>query len=73
MTPDRLLELILAVLTSREVIVVTVAIALYVNVVNYIVHYRKRPPAPRKKRRAAPAPAAANAEGEPEITEDEGK
>jgi hypothetical protein len=55
------------------VIVVTVAIALYVNVVNYIVHYRKRPPAPRKKRRAAPAPAAANAEGEPEITEDEGK
>ncbi len=38
------------VLTSREVIAVTVAVALYINVVNYIVHYRKKPPKPRKPR-----------------------
>jgi hypothetical protein len=50
MTLDQLIELLIKVLTSREVIAVTVAVALYVNVVNYIVHYRKKPPKPRKAR-----------------------
>ncbi len=69
MAIQELLALLLKVLTSREVIIVTAVIALYVNIVLWIVRYRKRPAnAPRNRRRAAAAPpeekAAETAEDE---------
>lgn len=59
------------VLTSREVIAVTVAIALYINVVNYIVHYRKKPPKPRKPRVKVEKPKTN--EGADQEDEDDGE
>jgi hypothetical protein len=59
MTLNELIALLRSVLFSREVVLVTVSIALYINVVNYVVGYRKRPkrgPLRRKKAAAKPVP-----------------
>ena len=72
MTLTELVDLLKKVFLSPEVIGVTVVIVLYINIVNYIVRYRKRPPAPKKKRVAAPKPAKpAPAEGDEEGEGDE--
>ncbi len=70
MTPDRLLSVLLRVLTSREVIIVTIVIALYVNLVMYVVYYRKRPVSPKPRRRRE-KPAAAPAKEEAEVEDEE--
>jgi hypothetical protein len=44
MTVAQLVELLKKVLISPEVIGVTVVIIIYINVVTYVVHYRKRLP-----------------------------
>lgn len=59
MTLNELIDLLRSVVFSREVVIVTVSIALYINVVNYVVGYRKRPkrsPLRRKKVVAKPVP-----------------
>jgi hypothetical protein len=72
MTLTELVDLLKKVFLSPEVIGVTVVIVLYINVVNYIVRYRKKPPAPKKKRVATPKPAKpAPTEGEEEGDGDE--
>ncbi len=58
MNLHQLISLLVQVLTSPAVIGVTIVIALYINIVNYIVRYRKQPPRIRKKiLKAAPEPA----------------
>ena len=48
----------MAVLLNPAVIFVTVGVILYLNFVNYVVRYRKKPPKIKKKKIiAAPAPA----------------
>jgi hypothetical protein len=58
MSLDQLITLIQKVLLSPEVIIITLVIALYVNSVNYVVRYRKKPYQPKKprvkKEKAAP-------------------
>jgi hypothetical protein len=55
MTLDQLFALLKAVFLSPEVIGATVVIALYINIVSYIVRYRKKPPQEKKKaKKAAP-------------------
>lgn len=72
MTLDQLISLLIKVITSREVIAVTVAVALYINVVNYIVHYRKKLPKPRKTRVKIEKPKAnEGADQEDEDDDDE--
>jgi hypothetical protein len=72
MTLTELVDLLKKVFLSPEVIGVTVVIILYINGVNYIVRYRKKPPAPKKKRVATPKPAkSAPAEGEEDGEGDE--
>lgn len=63
MTVDQLIELLKAVLLSPKVIGVTIVIVLYINIVNYIVHYRKRPPQARvvKAKKAAPVASKSTA------------
>lgn len=73
MTLGQLMRLLLSVLISPQVIGVTVVIALYINIVNYIVRYRKQAPKPKQPRiRAAAAVAPPPDEDEePEIEDDE--
>jgi len=52
MTIPELLDLIVAVIQTRDVIIVTVVIAIYVNIVVWIVRYRKRPAGSARRRRA---------------------
>jgi len=60
MTLAQLFGLLKSVLLSPEVIGVTIVIALYINIVTYIVRYRKQPPKEKKKRvKAEPAAPAA--------------
>lgn len=66
MTVSDLLSLLVSVLTTREVIIITIAIALYVNIVNYIVRYRKKKAVPKAKK------ARAESEKKVEVTDDEG-
>ncbi len=68
MTLNELFALLRSVLLSREVVIVTVAIALYINVVNYIVGYRKRP----KRRLLRQKKTAVKPESATENEEDEG-
>jgi ribosomal protein L12E/L44/L45/RPP1/RPP2 len=58
MTVDQLLALLKAVLLSPEVIGVTVVMAIFLNIVNAVVYYRKKPPAPKSPKRKAAAKAA---------------
>ncbi len=69
MNSKTLPELIISVIFSKEVLAVTIMIAVYLNLVFYVLHYRKRP-AGLKKKRAAAAPAPAK-DAEPEVEEDE--
>ena len=62
MTLDELLSLLKSVLVSPEVIGVTIVIALYINIVNYIVRYRKRLPQAKKRRRPRVSAAEESAE-----------
>jgi len=68
MTVEWLLSVLVQVLTSREVIIVTVVIALYVNLVFYVVHYRKRvtskKPSRRREKSATPAKEQAEVKDE---------
>ena len=48
MTLMELLILLKQVILSPEVLGVTIVIALYINIVSWIVRYRKRPPRPRR-------------------------
>lgn len=65
MTLTELADLLEKVFLSPEVIGVTVVIIIYITIVNYIVQYRKKAPAPKKRRVAAPKPAKpAPAEGD---------
>lgn len=63
---DDLIIVLQAVLSSPEVIIVTVAVLLYMSFINWIVRYRKRPPRPARKK----APVAV-AEKKSEVQEDE--
>lgn len=59
MTFAQLFGLLKSVLISPEVIGVTIVIALYINIVTYIVRYRKQPPREKKKKvKAEPAAPA---------------
>ena len=54
------------VLLDKRVIIVTVLCLVYLEIVHYVVHYKKKPPKVRKSRitvAAAPKPAE-NSEGE---------
>lgn len=56
-----------AVLTNPTVIFATVVVVLYLNFVNYVVRYRKKPPKIKKKKPivvATPAPAEGEAQEE---------
>lgn len=53
MTFLQLFSLLSKVILSPEVIGVTIVIALYINIVNYIVRYKKRVATPRKVKAAA--------------------
>lgn len=56
-----------AVLTNPTVIFATVVVILYLNFVNYVVRYRKKPPKIKKKKAvvvAAPTPAEGEAKEE---------
>jgi len=71
MTLLELADLLKQVFLSPAVIGVTVVIILYINIVNYIVRYRKKPPAPKKPHVARvkpvkPAPAEAEADEDDE-------
>ncbi len=68
MTIQQLFTLLSSVLTHPAVIGVTVVLAIYVNIVFYVVYYRKRVPQPKPKRvkPANPAPEAQEGEGENE-------
>lgn len=61
MTVAQLMDLLKKVLLSPEVIGVTIVIVLYINIVMYVVRYRKRPPAPRGRKTAS----APSGEGSP--------
>jgi len=53
MTLMELLILLKQVILSPEVLGVTIVIALYINIVSWIVRYRKRPPRPRPVKASA--------------------
>jgi hypothetical protein len=57
MTLELLLDVLKKILVSPQVIGVTVVLAIYLNLVTYIVHYRKKPPAPKKPKKASGAGA----------------
>lgn len=67
---DQLLSIIKAVILSPYVIGVTIVIVLYFSVVNYVVYYRKRPPAPKRPKARKPAPVAQKKETEGESDEE---
>lgn len=50
MTFAQLVDLLTQVFITPEVIGVTIVIALYINIVNYIVRYRKRVVLPKNKK-----------------------
>ena len=59
-----IMSTISAVLLNPAVIFISIAVILYLNFVNFVVRYRKKPPKTKKKKAVvAPAPAPA-AEGE---------
>lgn len=68
MTIQQLFSLLASVLTHPAVIGVTVVLAIYVNIVFYVVYYRKRVPQPKQKRAkpATPTPETQEGEGEKE-------
>lgn len=51
----------LAVLLNPTVIFAAVVVIFYLNFVNYVVRYRKKPPKVKKKKSIVVAPAAENA------------
>lgn len=76
MTLDQLIVLLKAVMLTPEVIGVTIVIVFYINIVNYIVSYRKQAPKPKKGRKpkAVPestAPTAAERAGNASPPDDE--
>ena len=66
MSLNELLSLLISVLTTPAVIGVTIVMAIYVNIVVYIVRYRKRVPQPKRVRVRPAAAVAANADEEDE-------
>lgn len=65
MNISQVLSVISAVLLNPAVIFITVMVILYLNFVNFVVRYRKKPPKMMKKKKAIVATApAASAEGE---------
>lgn len=63
MDMSTIMSTISAVLLNPAVIFISIAVILYLNFVNFVVRYRKKPPKTKKKAVVAPAPAPA-AEGE---------
>ena len=62
-----ILRTVSAVLLNPAVIFITAMVILYLNFVNFVVRYRKKPPKVKKKKAiVAPAPAA-SAEGNGEV------
>ena len=53
MTVAQLVELLSKVLMSPEIIGVTVVIIIYITIVMYVVHYRKRPPQSKVRKTAS--------------------
>ena len=53
-------DVIVAVLKNKYVIIAVVAVVLYLNFVNYIISYRKRPKPPKQKKVAQSSPAPKN-------------
>lgn len=70
MTLSQLFNLLAKVLISPEVIGVTIVIALYINIVNYIVRYKKRAPRPRKLKTVAATKGDAKKSEDDEDDED---
>jgi hypothetical protein len=73
MSLNELLSLLKSVLTTPEVIGVTIVMAIYVNIVVYIVRYRKHVPQPKRVRVRPAAAVAANADEEDEGAAPSGK
>ncbi len=76
MSVAELFELLKNVILSREVIIITVVIALYLNFVLYVERYRKRPAGQKKmrkpKKESAPkTPDTADADGDEEMEDTE--
>lgn len=62
-----ILRTVSAVLLNPAVIFITVMVILYLNFVNFVVRYRKKPPKVKKKKVIVAAAPAAPAEGEGEV------
>ena len=61
---SQILSTIFAVLLNPAVIFAAVVVVLYLNFVNFVVRYRKKPPKIKKKKLVvAAAPSSENAEG----------
>ena len=71
MTVSELIILLKEVLFSPAVIGVTIIIAFYINIVVYVVRYRKKPPRSRKKTKKSTVPEAAPSGAAEEEVEDE--
>lgn len=62
---------ILAVLTNKYVIIAVAAVVLYLNFVNYIISYKKRPKRVKPKKVVADTPAPKKQSSEKNDEEDE--
>lgn len=62
-----ILRTVSAVLLNPAVIFITAMVILYLNFVNFVVRYRKKPPKVKKKKAIVAAAPAAPAEGNGEV------
>ena len=62
-----ILRTVSAVLLNPAVIFITAMVILYLNFVNFVVRYRKKPPKVKKKKAIVAAAPAASAEGNGEV------
>lgn len=67
---NTVLNVALAVMTNKFVIIVFAVVILYLSFINFIVHYRKRPKPIVQKKKASPKPAAAEKPASDDEAED---
>lgn len=63
------LEVVLAVITNKYVIIAVVAVIFYLSFINYIISYKKRPKRVKQKKAEISAPAPKKEVAEPEVEE----
>ena len=61
MSIGKILPVVTQVLSNSKVIITAIIVFVYMDLVCYIVRYKKRPPRPKKKAEAAPPSADAAA------------